>query len=94
MNKNSLRRKSRIELLELLLASREENQKLRKENEELKAQLAQRQIHLENSESLAHAALKLAGVFETADQAAALYLESLKENYSDHESEECTEEAL
>lgn len=78
MTDKELRRLSRAELLQMLIAQVEENEKLRKSLEEAQAQLNKRQIAIENSGTLAEAALKLNGVFEAADKAAKQYLENIE----------------
>ena len=75
---NPLRKLSRLQLLELLAQQERELQELRAAVAEKDAQLAERRIVLQESGSIAEAALKLNGVFEAAQQAAEQYLESLK----------------
>lgn len=77
MGKSELRKRSRLELLELLEAQMQENEKLRRRIEELEAQLNDRRLVMEESGSLAEAALKLSGIFEAADEAVRLYKESV-----------------
>ena len=70
---------NRAELLEMLIA---QSKKLSRVEEELSAaqkELERRKIAITTSGSLAEAALKLNGIFEAADQAAAQYLDSLRE---------------
>lgn len=78
MTAKELKRLSRSELLEILLQQVEENEALRRELEETRAQLQQRTIVHENSGSIAEAALKISGVFNQAQQAADDYLESIR----------------
>ena len=73
-----LRKLRREELLRMLLEMEQENEQLAAENRELKKQLAQREIAIAESGSLADAALRLSGVFEAAQEAADLYLENVK----------------
>lgn len=68
----------RSELLEMLIAQIEENQRLQKTLDVAKAELEKRHIILENAGSIAEAALKLNGVFEAAQNAAQQYIESVK----------------
>lgn len=79
MTDKELKRLSRAELLELLLEQVEENEALRAEVADLKRQLADRIIVMENAGSIAEAALRLNGVFEAAEAAAKQYVDSLKE---------------
>lgn len=78
MKDRQLRRLTKIELLELLKAQKEENEDLREENEELKAKLAEREILKEKAGSIAEAALQINEVFEAAQRAADQYLENVK----------------
>lgn len=73
-----LKRMKKIELLELLLEQEKEIETLRTENNDLKEQLDIQKIKLERSGSIAEAALELSGVFEAAQKAADLYLNSVK----------------
>lgn len=70
---------NRKELLEILLCMSKENEQLKKEIEELKEELKSRRIIIENSGSIAEAALKLNGIFEAAQQSADQYLENIRE---------------
>ncbi len=76
--KKELKRLSRQELLELLLAQTEELQRCRAENEELKAKLEDRELKLSNAGSIAEAALSLSGIFEAAQKAADEYLYNIR----------------
>lgn len=78
MTDKQMRKMSRQELLVLLLEQMEENDRLKKEIDDLKAELTDRQIKIENAGSMAEAALKLNRVFEAADEAAKQYLESVR----------------
>lgn len=78
MTDKELRKLSRIDLLELLLEKSRENEKLKEELEQVKAQLADRKINIEKAGSIAEAALALNGVFQAAQAAADQYLENLR----------------
>lgn len=71
MTTRELKRLSRAQLLQLLIAQMEENRELRRK-------LENRQLIMENTGSLAEAALKISGIFEAADTAAQIYLESVE----------------
>lgn len=73
-----LRRLKRGDLLEMLLASSKENQRLEAQVQQLNEQLHSREIMIENSGSMAEAALQLNGVFEAAQNAATQYLENIQ----------------
>lgn len=79
MTDKELRRLSRSELLALLLEQVEENERLQQENNDLKNQIEDRIIKIQQTGSIAEAALKLNGVFEAAEAAAKQYLDSLRE---------------
>ncbi len=77
MTEKELKKLSRAELLEMLIA---QSKKLNRIDEELAAaqkELERRDIAITTSGTLAEASLKLNGVFEAADKAAKQYIESL-----------------
>lgn len=76
MTDRELKKLKRNELLEMLIAQIEENERLKHRMEEQKRQLQDRQIAVEQAGSIAEAALKLNGVFEAAQSAAQQYLEN------------------
>ena len=78
MTDRELRRLSRAELLEMLIAETEENARLREELAQARSALADRRILLEKSGSIAETALRLNGIFEAADRAAQQYLQSVR----------------
>lgn len=85
VTEKELRKLNRAELLEMLIA---QSKRLSRVEEELSAaqkELERRKIAITTSGSLAEAALKLNGIFEAADQAAAQYLDSLREQESNAE---------
>lgn len=81
MADKSLRKLSRAELLEMLLEQSKEVELLKIQNQKLKERLENRRIMVEESGSIAEAALKLNGIFETAQKAADQYLENVKQSY-------------
>ena len=78
MTDKELKRLSRTELLELLVNQVEENEALKAQVSALTAKLEERAIQIEESGSLAEAALKRSGIFSAADEAAERYLENRK----------------
>lgn len=88
MTDRELRKLSRGELLELLLAERMENERLRKALKDANAKLQDRTLLIENAGSMAEAALRLNGVFEAADQAVRQYLENACRAAEEKQSEE------
>ena len=78
MTDKELRRLSRGELLEMLIAHAAENDQLKNRLEQAEAQLRDRKIAINNAGSLAEAALSLNGVFQAAEAAAQQYLENIE----------------
>ena len=77
MKDKNLRRLSRAELLELLLAQTQEAERLQKRLQEAEALLAERHLKLQNAGDLAQAVLAVNNVMEAAQQAAQQYLENM-----------------
>lgn len=85
MTEKELKRLNRAELLEMLIAQsrtlskvEEELDETRTKLEEAQAELEKKNIAVRSSGTLAEAALKVSGIFEDADRAAALYIENAK----------------
>ena len=78
MTDKDLRRLSRGELLEVLIAQAAENDQLKNRLEQAEVQLRDRKIAINNAGSLAEAALSLNGVFQAAEAAAQQYLENIE----------------
>ena len=78
MTDKELHRLSRKELLEMLLAQIQANEKLKEELRRAERQLSDRRLLQENAGSMAEAAMRLNAVFEAADRAAQQYLENVR----------------
>ena len=78
MTDRELRKLRRSELLEIMLAQSREIDRQREKIEELEAQLKERRIRIEESGSVAEAALKITDIFAEAQKAADLYLEEIR----------------
>ena len=78
MTDKELRKLGRSELLEMLVAATEENEKLKSRLEQAENQLRDRSIAIGQAGSIAEAALKLNGVFQAAEDAAQQYLENVQ----------------
>lgn len=78
MTEKELHKLKRAELLEMMLAQSREIEVLRARIEELETKLADREIRIRESGSIAEAALKLNGIFEAAQAAADQYLENVR----------------
>lgn len=99
MPDKNLKKLNRAELLELLISQMKENEALRAENDQLRREAESRMLDLESAGSIAEAALKVNGVFQAAETAAAQYLDNikrmseLKENIGRRAAEKATYEA-
>ncbi|MCD7733282.1 MAG: DivIVA domain-containing protein [Oscillospiraceae bacterium] len=78
MADKELRKMNRTELIEIIYTLKQNDTLLRKENDELKDQLEDKTIRIDNAGSIAEAALSLNRVFEDAENASKQYLESAK----------------
>lgn len=74
-----LKRLSRMELLQLLLVQTQETERLKKDNEELKARLECRTLQVTEAGNIAEATMKINGVMEAAQEAARQYLDNIHE---------------
>ena len=78
MTERDLKKLSRGDLLELLLKQTKENEQLKAELAEAQEKLASRTIMLDEAGSIAEASLKLNGVFEAAQAACSQYIENIQ----------------
>ena len=88
MTERELRRLSRTDLLELLLALRRENEQLQCLLDQTQAQLADRTIQINSAGSIAEASLKLGGIFNAAQDSCQIYVENIKK-LSDRQAKVC-----
>jgi len=78
LTEKELKKLNRYQLLELLIIQTERADKLQKDLEEAKQKLNEQEINISGFGSIAEASLKLNGVFEAAQKAADMYLDSAK----------------
>lgn len=78
MEESELRRLGRRELQDALLEREEEIERLRGKLVDLERKLADREILIDQAGSIAEAALSVNGVFQSAEKAAAQYLENIE----------------
>ena len=78
-SRQNLKKLSRAELLEMLIAEEKRIDQLEKELEEAREALKDRAIKIENAGSIAEAALKLSGIFEAAQEAVDQYVENIEQ---------------
>lgn len=88
MTERQLRKASRLDLLRLLLEERKETEALQQQISQMEEQLQQRQIFIDQSGTLAEAALKLSGIFDAAETACQYYTENIR-NLSGRQEEIC-----
>ena len=78
MTEKELLKLRRSELLEIMLAQSQEIDNLRQQLDEANAKLADREIRLSESGSIAEASLRLTNIFEEAQKAVDLYADNMK----------------
>ena len=78
MTDKELKRLSRAELLEMLIAQSKRADELQEKLEKAEAELNSRQLKVDEAGSIAEASLRLNGVFEAAQAARAQYLENIR----------------
>lgn len=78
MNDKTLKRLSRMELLEMLVEQSKEVERLKTENQKLTEQLESRRLLVEKAGSIAEASLQVNRIFEAAQRAADQYLENVR----------------
>lgn len=88
MTDKELKHLSRSELLEMLIAQMEENEKLKIDLEKAQEKANSRQIAIDRAGSIAEAALVLNGVFDAAQAAAAQYLENIRQLSDNREADD------
>ena len=85
MTEKELRKLTRKQLLELLLKQIQYSDALEEELRQAKQKIEDRNLMQREAGSIASASLKLNGVFEAAEAAAAQYLENIAKLNEDHE---------
>ena len=81
MDEKEIKRLKRVELLEMLYEQQKRIEELEQENLMLKKAYNQKRIIMQQVGSIANASLALTNVFEEAQRAANIYLESIKSIY-------------
>ncbi len=89
MRSRDCRHYSRRELIEIIYELERREEKLEKRLERARARLKDRTMRMERAGSLAEVAAVIAGLFEAADETAAMYLAGVKAQEKDvREAEE------
>ena len=89
MRSRDCRHYSRRELIEIIYELERREEKLEKRLERARARLKDRTMRMERAGSLAEVAAVIAGLFEAADETAAMYLSGVKAQEKDvREAEE------
>jgi hypothetical protein len=79
MTEQQVRKLKRVELFQIIRNQEEEILQQREKIQKLEQQLTERTIRLEQTGSIAEAALQINGVMEAAQKAADQYLESIRQ---------------
>ena len=74
-----LRKLKRSDLLELMLVQSEEIDRLREELDRTKQQLEEKTVRIQQAGSIAEAAVQISGLLNAAQEAADIYLQSIKQ---------------
>ncbi len=90
MRENELKKLKRSELLEILLRQNEQIDALKADVERLNAKLNSREITLQQTGSIAEAALELNGVFSAAQAACEQYIENIQRR-SEQQEQICSD---
>ena len=86
MNNKELKKLSRKDLLEIILAQTNRIEDLETENKKLTIELNSKKIDIESSGSLAEAVVKLSGIFDLAQKTADEYVNLVKVNTKKQET--------
>lgn len=78
MTEKELKKLSRAELLEMLIAQSKRADELQEKLEKAEVELNSRQLKVDEAGSIAEASLRLNGVFEAAQAASEQYLENIR----------------
>ena len=78
MTDKELKKLSRAELLEMLIAQSKRADELQEKMEKAEAELNSRQLKVDEAGSIAEASLRLNGVFEAAQAASEQYLDNIR----------------
>ena len=87
MTEKELKKLNRYQLLELLIIQTERADKLQASLEEAERQLNDQEINISTLGSIAEASLQLKGVFQTAQDAADMYINAAKKRAAEIEDE-------
>ena len=90
MTEDQLHRLSRKDLLEMMIAQEKEMETLKKELDEARKALKNREIAIDEAGSIAVAALQINGIFEAAQAASQQYIENIQK-LNDRQSALCAE---
>lgn len=83
LTEKELKKLNRYQLLELLVMQAQQTENLQKKVDELEAQLEAQELDFSRLGSISEAAVHISGVFEAAQKAADLYLDSARKQADD-----------
>lgn len=91
MTEKEFRKLKRRDMLEIMLAQSREIDRLKKELTDVKAKLADKEIRINRTGSIAEASLAVTNIFEEAQKAAETYLDNLYRRYPEGEGGDANE---
>lgn len=83
---NDLKKLSRLELLEILLEQSKRIEELEEQVNILNTEINSKKIEINEIGSLAEASLKVTEIFKSADEAANIYINNVKEKSKEEEN--------
>ena len=93
MRSRDCRHYSRRELIEIIYELERREEKLERKLEKAKTRLKDRTVRMEHAGSLAEVAAVIAGLFEAADETAAMYLSGVRAQAESMRGEDLEEKA-
>ena len=87
MTNNEFKRLKRADLIEIIYQMQENEERYKAAVANMRAQLEERKLQISNAGSIAEAALAVSGVYQTAQEAADLYLEQIRRMHEEAAAE-------
>ena len=87
MTDKEFKRLKRADLIEIIYQMQEKEEQYKAAIRQMRSQLEDRQIRMGNAGSIAEAAVGLSGVFQSAQEAADLYLAQIRQMHAQAEAE-------
>ena len=87
MTNNEFKRLKRADLIEIIYQMQENEERYKAAIANMRTQLEERKLQISNAGSIAEAALAVSGVYQTAQEAADLYLEQIRRMHEEAAAE-------